>query len=704
VHPSEVRRDLSRLGRNLRWAWHRPTRELFVELAGGSWDTRGRNPLAVVEALDDPALEAVAADPAFASRLHDLLSGLEAELADTDTWFARTGGDTQRTVAYFSAEFALADCLKTYSGGLGVLAGDHLRSASDLGLPLVAVGLAYRDGYFRQVLDGEGRQHAHAAPNDFAHLPVEPVVSEDGRRIVVEVEVGDGTALAQAWRVQVGRVPVYLLDTDLEQNVPVHRDITGTLYGGDVDTRLRQELVLGVGGVRLLEALGVRPSTFHLNEGHAALAGLERIRVHLGGGLDLDAAIAAVRDELVFTTHTPVPAGHDEFSWEHASSRLAPLTHQMGVPFERLWSLATGPGHPNWNQTVLALRLAGRSNGVARLHGRVSREMWADLWPEHPTDDVPIEHVTNGVHPTSWVGPDIGAILDSTLGHDWSTSWDAEGWERLRAVDPSELWQAHRLARSRLITTARERLAAQAHRNGTTPDGAGLDPDALTIGFARRFATYKRATLFARDVDQLASILASADRPVQILVAGKAHPADVAGQALITRLVELSRHPALAGRLAVLEGYDLTLAAELVAGCDVWLNTPTRPMEASGTSGMKAAMNGVLNLSVLDGWWDEAVVDLTPRADVGFGWGIGDGAEHPDESERDAADAAALYQLLLDEVVPTFYDRDAEGIPQRWVTMMTDALRVLSPRFSTHRMVAEYAERYGGQVAADVRG
>jgi glycogen phosphorylase len=700
VQTSALRASLDRLARNLRWTWHRPTRELFVELAGGSWEASGRNPVVVLEQLRADDLDALAADASSVARVQDLVDGLDAELTATDTWFDTTGGDRGRTVAYFSAEFALADCLKTYSGGLGVLAGDHLRSASDLGLPLVAVGLAYRDGYFRQVIDGDGRQLAEVATNDFARLPVEPVVTDDGRRIVVDVEVGDGTVSVQAWRAQVGRVPVYLLDTDVSENFPVHRDITGALYGGDADTRLCQELVLGVGGARLLEALGIRATTFHLNEGHAAFAGLERIRVHQRAGLDLDAAIAAVRDELVFTTHTPVPAGHDVFTWDHASYRLEPLTRQLGVPFERLWELASGHGEHKWNQTTLALRLSGRANGVARLHGRVSREMWASLWPDRPLDDVPIEHVTNGVHPAWWVGPEVASLIEGTIGTQWARTWDPALWDQLRTLDRAHLWQAHREARERLISTVSRRLAAQAARNGVEPDGAGLDPEALTIGFARRFATYKRATLFAHDVDQLAAILGSTDRPVQILVAGKAHPADVQAQGLITELVQLSRDPRLGGRLAVLEGYDLSLAADLVAGCDVWLNTPTRPMEASGTSGMKAAMNGVLNLSVLDGWWDEAVVDLAPLAEVGFGWGIGDGSEHADAAERDAADATSLYRLLADEVVPTFFDRDADGIPQRWVAMMVDAIRVLSPRFSTHRMVADYSDRYGVSAGA----
>jgi glycogen phosphorylase len=699
---ARLRADLDRLAHDLRWAFHGPTRALFEELDPVGWQRCGRNPVTLLASLDEDRLAAAAADhPTFAARVADAVTELFAYHREADTWFARHGGDPDRTVAYYSAEFGLADCLHTYSGGLGVLAGDHLRSASDLGIPLLGIGLAYRDGYFRQRLDADGWQHHDPATNRWAHAPVSPVEDADGRRVTVTVELGDGELAVQAWKVQVGRVPLYLLDTDLEGNTDAHRAITSQLYGGDEDTRLRQEVVLGVGGARLLAALGVDVAVHHLNEGHAAFAGLERIRHHLADGVDLAGAVRRVRDELVFTTHTPVAAGHDEFHRPLASYHLTPLADRLGVPFDELWDLATGDDDEKWSMTVLALRLAGRANGVARLHGEVTRRMWGRLWPDRAVEEVPISHVTNGVHPGMWVGDDLARVYDWQLGASWRRATDPRVWERIRAVDPAELWAAHVASRRQLIAVARDRLTEQSRRLGVGPDGRGLDPDALTIGFARRFATYKRATLLAHDLDRLRAIVGDEDRPVQLLIAGKAHPRDEAGKVLIQQLVALSRDPSLRGRLVFLEGYDLDLARALVAGVDVWLNNPLRPLEASGTSGMKAAMNGVLNLSILDGWWDEAVEDLADRAEVGFGWALGDRDESGDEASRTAKDADALYRLLTDEVVPTFHDRDDAGVPQRWAAMMRDAIALLSPAYSTHRMVADYVRQAYDAVGRD---
>lgn len=691
----QLREDLDRLARNLRWAWHRPTGDLLRALDPAAWTATNRNPVAVLAGLSEERLSALAADPGFRTRVTEAVADLDAELARGDTWFTRNGGDPEATVAYLSAEFGLTDCLRIYSGGLGVLAGDHLRSASDLGVPLVAVGLAYDEGYFVQSIDAEGHQHAEPATNRFDALPTRLVRHPDGAPLTFPVELGDGTLTVQAWRVDVGRVPLYLLDTNLEVNTPAQRHITFELYGGDNDTRIRQEIVLGIGAVRLLHALGRFPTRLHLNEGHAAFAGLERIGDRMAAGVDLDTALAQTRDELVFTTHTPVPAGHDEFDYDLAAYHLGPLTQRLGVPFDRLWQLANAPSTHTWNQTVLALRLSGLANGVARLHGFVSREMWHRLWPDRGVDEVPIAHVTNGVHPRQWVGPEIAELLDRHLGTAWSSLADPSVFEPVRGIPSSELWEAHRRARQRLVESARARAGAQASRWGHGPDGSGLDPDALTIAFARRFATYKRATLMAHDVDRLAAILTATDRPVQILIAGKAHPQDRYGQAFITRLIEVSRDPRIAGRLVFLENYDMALGAELVAGSDIWLNNPLRPNEASGTSGMKSAMNGGLNLSIRDGWWDEAVADLGDRAEVGFGWAIDAGSLPDDPAARDSAEADALYRLLVDEVVPSFYDRNGDGLPERWVAMMRDAIRVLSPVFSTQRMVADYTLRYG---------
>jgi glycogen phosphorylase len=697
--PIVIRDQLRYLAGNLRWFWDAPTRALFDELAqraghpGRSAEVARPAPTAIVEDLDDETLRALAAEPGLVARVDGLVAALDAAVAD-DGWFAAQGGDRGRVVAYLSAEFALADALATYSGGLGVLAGDHLRSASDLGLPLIAVGLAYRDGYFRQTIDADGNQQAHPARNDLARLPLEPITSADGTRLTVEVHDGDGPVTVQGWRARVGRIELVLLDTDVDGNGEAHRAITRQLYGGDEDTRIRQELVLGIGGVRMLAAMDVHPAVYHLNEGHAAFAGLERLRVHRRSGAAFDAAVKAVREELRFTTHTPVPAGHDTFGWDLVRHHLDGLPDELDIAFEGLWELATAPGGDRWNQTVLALRLSSTTNGVARLHGAVSRRMFHHLWPDRAVDDVPIDHITNGVHPASWVGPDIAALLDEYVD-GWRRALDPTVFEAVRDIPDERLWAAHTGARRRLLAEVDDRLRHQAARSNGHADGAGLDPDALTIGFARRFATYKRGTLLAYDLDRLASIVGDADRPVQILIAGKAHPRDAEGQALIRELVHLSREPRLAGRLVVVEGYDLHLGGLLTAGADIWLNTPLRPMEASGTSGMKAAMNGVLNVSVLDGWWDEAVDDLGQHADVGFGWVIGDAVERDDRHEQDARDADALYRVLADQVVPAFHDRDADGLPGTWLSMMRDAIRVLSPHFSSHRMVADYARRYG---------
>jgi glycogen phosphorylase len=698
---SQLLAHLRELAGNLRWSFDDASRVLFEELDPLGWRRSGRDPVAMLDTIDERRLDAAVAHPDFAGRVRAAVDELEEYVTGFDTWYAASGGDPSRTVAYLSAEFALADCLRIYSGGLGALAGDHLRSASDLGLPLVAVGLAYADGYVRQHLDASGWQQESPAHNRFEGMPVSPVTGRDGQRLHVEVEMGDGTVRVAAWEVAVGRVRLFLLDTDVEGNADHHRRITAQLYGGDADTRLRQELVLGVGSVRLLAALGIAPAVYHLNEGHAAFAALERLRVHLDGGDDVEGAAAKVRDEVVFTTHTPVAAGHDVFDHGAAAWHLTPLADRAGVGFDRFWPLAADE-HGRWSQTVLAVRTSRSTNGVARLHERVSRRLLAPVWGDRSPDEVPVGHVTNGVHPGRWVGPHLQRLYDWHLGPDWRTTVDPDRWRAVYDVDPAELWRAHVGARHHLVAEARARLLAQATRVGEGPDGYGLDPDALTIGFARRFTGYKRATLLARDVDRLARLVGDRDRPVQVLFAGKAHPRDTQGKHLIQDLVRLSRDPRFRGRIAFLEDYDLDLARLLVAGVDVWLNTPMRPLEASGTSGMKAAANGVLNASVLDGWWDEAVTDLAPRSRVGIGWVIGDRDEGEDHEARNTRDAEALYRVLEESVVPTFAERDRDGIPQGWVAMMQDAIALLAPAYSTHRMVVEYATQVyaGGPVGA----
>jgi glycogen phosphorylase len=551
-------------------------------------------------------------------------------------------------VAYFCTEFGVDPRLPIYSGGLGVLAGDHLKSSSDLGLPLVGVGLFYRGGYFRQGVDAKGRQLETYPPNDPTDLPLEPTPVEIG------VNLDGEDVRARVWKAQVGQVPLYLLDTDVDGNSTVGRAVTSTLYGGDREQRLRQELMLGVGGVRALHALGVEPTVFHMNEGHAALLTLERLRVLVEAGASFEEALELVRASTVFTTHTPVAAGHDVFESQLARRYLGGFADELGISWSDLAALARVGDDDEFGMTPLALRTAEFVNAVSYIHGGVSRHMWHPLWPDRPEDDVPITHVTNGVHAGTWLAPELG----SRLGGDWSAA---------RALDPAEVWGIHRARKDALLELV------------TESTGVTLDPDALTIGFARRFATYKRADLLFSDEARIARLLSNPDRPVQILLAGKAHPRDEAGKDVLQHVFAFAEQSG--GRAVFLEGYDLALAAMLVQGCDVWLNTPLRPLEASGTSGMKAGMNGVLNVSILDGWWYEG---YSPA----LGWAIG-GAEN-DGAENDGA---LLYSVLEDEVVPRFYDRGEDGIPHAWVEMMKASIAEIGERFNSGRMVGEYVEK-----------
>jgi starch phosphorylase len=573
------------------------------------------------------------------------------------------GADTP-LVAYFSSEFAVDERLPIYAGGLGVLAGDHLKSAAELGVPLVAVGLLYREGYFAQSLDEHGWQRESYPASDPADLPLAPTGAE------VAVTLAGEEVRARVWRYDVGRIPLYLLDTDVEGNSPAGRAVTATLYGGDREQRLRQELVLGVGGVRALAALGTRPSVFHMNEGHAALLGLERLRVEVARGMSFDEALERVRASTVFTTHTPVPAGHDVFDLPLAERYLGSFAGALGVSWTELATLAAERADdPFFGMTPLALRTAEWVNGVSLVHGRVSRAMWRDLWPGRREEDVPIGHVTNGVHAGTWLSRPLAELLRSA-GVRPEQPPAREGWEQARSLDGRALWQVHRSCKERLLE----------HVAGST--GAELDPEALTVGFARRFATYKRADLLFADEERLARLLGDRERPLQILVAGKAHPADDAGKVLLQRIVAFARDARANRRVAVLENYDLAVARLLVQGCDVWLNTPLRPLEASGTSGMKAGMNGVLNVSVLDGWWYEG---FSPD----LGWAIGGRDPHAEQHD----DGRLLLELLEQEVLPRFHDRDPEGLPVSWVQMMRASIAELGARFNSNRMVSEYVEQ-----------
>jgi glycogen phosphorylase len=673
----DARALLAAIARDLSFTWTAGGRDLFADLDPELFRALDHNPTALLAELSDEQLEQ-SLTPELAERAEAVLAAIRAE-ETRRTWWERRGEDDRFLVAYFSCEFGLDESLPIYSGGLGVLAGDHLKSASGLGVPLVGVGLLYRRGYFRQALDGHDRQAERYPDNDPARLPLvaEPVTVE------VELADADGAPVpvrARVWRAQVGRVPLYLLDTDLGENPPWARSITDALYGGDREHRIRQELVLGIGGVRALRALGHEPTVFHLNEGHSAFLQLERLRSLVEEQrFERETALAQLRCSTVFTTHTPVPAGNEVFDAELVRRNVERLVERCGFgSWEEFAALGREDDDARFGLTPFALRTAAHANGVSALHGEVSRKMWNGLWPGKSPDETPIGSITNGVHARSWLDVALGAAL----GSEEDTA--APDFARAYELADETLWRTHRAAKERLLEYVLLRFERQGGERRAPP--LLLDADTLTIGFARRFATYKRAGLLLRDPDRLRSLLGSADRPLQILFAGKAHPADEGGKDLIAQLVRFTRDPRSAGRVVFLEDYEMTLARHLVQGVDVWLNNPRRPLEASGTSGMKTAMNGGVNCSILDGWWAEA---YTP--DVGFA--IDGDTLATSDSEQDAADAAALFDVLEHQVVPAYYDRDERGLPTRWLTLMRNSIAQLGARFNTDRMVAEYVER-----------
>ena len=694
-NPTSIGEALRYLALNLRWSWHHPTTALFERIDPPLWHATGHNPIAMLDALGEARVALLAGDGAIAAEAAKLATDLRLYLGAQDTWYTRRNeSDRPLKVAYFSAEFAITESLRIFSGGLGVLAGDHLKSASDLGVPLVAVGLLYKEGYFTQNMSVDGRQSETYPLSDFQHMPITMERRPDGEPLRVTFPFRDRTCWAQVWRADVGRVPLYLLDTNIEANAAEDRRITDRLYGGDSEHRLKQEIVLGIGGMRALTALGIQPTVVHLNEGHAAFAAVERVReaIRMEAG---QFGFAALRmcDNVVFTTHTPVPAGHDFFPTHLMEQYLGGYVWEMREPWERF--LALGRHDPNdrdepFNMTLLALRLSGRANGVSRLHGEVSRRMWNGVWPERAEADVPIGHITNGVHLPTWVAPEMAALYDQWIGDKWRSDADHVSWQRAMHIPRGDLWQVRRILRERLVNRARAELAKQARRQGTSAGWttSALDPEALTIVFARRFATYKRATLLLSDPDRLTRLITNAQMPVQFVFAGKAHPRDEPGKEFLRKIVEFSHDPDARGRFVFIEGYDVDLARDLVGGADVWLNVPRKPYEASGTSGMKAAANGGLNLSIPDGWWAEAWAEHNDMA-APPGWSID--AQHVDEGQ-DAADADALFNLLEREVIPQFYDRNELGVPVGWCHRMYNALRELSAFFNTHRMVCDYVE------------
>jgi glycogen phosphorylase len=685
---------------NLWWSWSPVAHELFVRLDPDLWEAVRGNPIELLARIDQDRLEALAGDDAFTSHLEAAWTTFQRYM-QREGWFSKTFPEAAGSrIAYFSMEYGLHECLPIYSGGLGVLAGDHLKTASDLGLPLVGVGLAYAEGYFRQALNADGWQGERYPINDWRSMPVLPVLDGTGKRLIIRVTYPHGVVFAQLWKVQVGRVPLLLLDSNLEENSPSDRSITGPLYGGDQEFRVRQEIMLGIGGVHALEAVGLSPTVCHMNEGHSAFLAVERIgRVMRERGVPFAVAAEANSAGNIFTTHTPVPAGNDAFEASLVRRYLEPYRAALGISEAEL--LGLGRVDPRdqaaaFSMPVLAMRAADHYNGVSELHGEVSRKMWKGLWPDLPVHEIPIDFITNGVHTPSWIAAEMGALFTRYLGPRWAEQLDdQEFWERAFEIPDAELWQVHVHRRHRLVQHARRWLRSSAERQGLDPEEVALadevlDPQALTIGFARRFATYKRASLLFTDLERVKRLLGNATRPVQLVFAGKAHPQDKGGKELIRSIVHASRDAGLRGHVVFVEDYDMRIARAMVSGVDVWLNTPRRPLEASGTSGMKAAANGALGVSVLDGWFAEAWRDH--GADIG--WAIGRGEEYPDGS-GDAREAELLYDVLEREVVPLFYAREGMGqLPRGWIRRMKHAIARLVPTFNTTRMVRQYTSRF----------
>ncbi len=695
-HLPERLQPLHKLAYNLWWCWNPDAIALFRRIDADLFESLDNSPVRLLGATPQTRFEELCRDDGFLAHLDRVTESLEHYLK-APTWFQEAyGGKAEGVrIAYFSAEFGIHESIPVYSGGLGVLAGDHLKSASDLGVPLVGVGLMYREGYFRQYLNPDGWQQERYPENDFFNLPLIQETDANGQPVLVPIPLPGRDVKARVWRIQVGRVPLYLLDCNIPQNSPEDRNITAQLYGGDKENRIKQEIVLGIGGIRALRALGKKPTVCHLNEGHSAFCNLERLRLYMQEDkLDFATATEVVKAGTCFTTHTPVPAGNEVFAPHLIEHYLGSYMHALGL--DRRTFLGLGRQNPHdenepFGMTVLALKLANVSNGVSQLHGEVSRKMWKGLWPGLPEVEVPIEAITNGVHTQSWLSAEVAQIYERYLGVPWEERpTDHAVWKRIELVPDAELWRAAERGRSRLVNFARTRLRAQLQRRGAPPGEVAraaevLDPDALTIGFARRFATYKRGALIFRDPERLARLLHDKDRPVQIILAGKAHPHDAEGKKVIAEVMHIARRPEFRNHVVFLEDYDMNMARQMVQGVDLWLNNPRRPLEASGTSGMKVSVNGGLNLSVLDGWWVEGYQQDN-------GWAIGAGEEYTDLAYQDLVESRAIYDVLEQEIVPTFYTRTADGVPRDWLKRMKRSISTLVPFFNTNRMVQQYVE------------
>ncbi len=685
---------LETLANNLWWSWKSNAKYLFRRIDSELWYECERNPITLLANVSQERLEEVSGDEGFLNHMEEVKEEFKAEIwADTEKI------TNNECIAYFSLEYGLHESLRIYSGGLGILAGDHLKTASDLDLNMIGVGLFYRDGYFRQHLNNEGWQEEEYPPNPIQYMPMQKAQDKDGNQVEVAVKFPDGTANAIVWLVKVGKTKLFLLDTNLPENKPNHRDITSSLYGGDRTTRLRQELLLGIGGFDAIKKLGYKPRTFHINEGHAAFLNIARINYFMQKKkLSFDEALEITCRTKVFTTHTPVPAGNETFKTDLLQKHLEAVMENFALTPEHIYELSQLPAkeerkdsETELSMTILGLRTAAHANGVSKLHGKISKNMWKHLWPSHAEDEVPIHHITNGVHLSTWSSEEIARLMERYIGSGWDKSGLSGGeMKNIDGILPEELWNAHQTARYRLIATLRNRQkkaleAKSAPGYEIERAESILENDTLTIGFARRFAAYKRATLLLHDLERFKKLITNDEYPVQIIFAGKAHPQDETGKKLIQEIYNLTKDEQLSKRIVFLEDYDMFIAERLVQGVDIWLNTPRRPREASGTSGMKAALNGVLNCSVLDGWWDEAYNGKN-------GWAIGKGEIYKDHNYQDHKEAQHLYHILEDEIIPLYYQNKNGQIPEKWVNMMKESIKTVLTHFSSYRMVTEYKD------------
>jgi len=689
---------LGRLAYNLWWSWHPPARELFRALDLQAWRESEHNPVRMLSSVSSHVIENAAENRNFLEHYDAVMDQFEVGTVSPTSWFASQYGQVAAPLVYLSAEYGLHASLPVYAGGLGILAGDYLKECSDLGIPVVGVGLIYSEGYVWQQIREDGWQDDQEKTLDRTYDPISPVLGDDGNQLLVQVPLFDPPVHVTVWKVEIGRVPLYLLDTDIEANQPWDRAIAHRLYASNPEQRLRQEIVLGMGGIRVLDALGIRPAALHLNEGHPALAVLERIRALVQEGMGFEQAREQVRQSTVFTTHTPVAAGTDVFPFQLMEKYFASHLDELGTDRDSLFQLGINPQDPGagFNMTVFALRMAQFSNAVSQLHGKVARKMWADLWPERKEEEVPIVSITNGVHLSGWIEPlHLQPLLNRTLGPDWVASQDRpEIWEAVDKIPDDELWHLHQDLKAELTAQIDERVRERWQKDRVAAGnvvalGALLDPEVLTLGFARRFTAYKRPDLILTDLERLKRLLTDPWHPMQIIFAGKAHPADVDGKRLIQKVFHLAQDPEFAGRIAFVENYDQQLAEYMVHGVDVWLNNPLPPLEASGTSGMKASVNGVPNLSILDGWWIEGYNGFN-------GWAFG--AEV--QGERAQADANALYDLLEREIIPLYYERSDDGVPRGFVRVMKAAIKSVAPRFSARRMAKEYTSLFYSHALA----